>query len=223
MNVFAPSLLTGLLLLSSVANAQGAETPAAAPQDRPGVTFNEIERGLYFGLGAGPFFLANPPSDPVPSSDPNAAPVQGPRPFSSGLHMQVTLGVDLGTRLSLEAFLHVSSSRAGAEYTGNSDGSVSGDFTTLAPGAALRARLVGFADSQEVVRTWIYLRAGAGYAMFSPKQLLPDSDILVFGGPGVEYYTRLRHFSVGLEVTGNYLVSAGTYGFAVTPNLRYAF
>ncbi|MBF5042502.1 adventurous gliding motility protein CglE [Aggregicoccus sp. 17bor-14] len=211
MNVFVPSLLTGLLLLSTVANAQGAEAPAAAPQDRAAVTFNEIERGLYFGLGAGPFFLSNPPSE------------TGPRPFSSGLHTQVSLGVDLGTRLSIEAFLHVSSSRAGAEYTGNSGGSVSGDFTTLAPGAALRARLVGFADSQEVVRTWIYLRAGAGYAMFSPKQLLPDSDILVFGGPGVEYYTRLRHFSVGLEVTGTYLVSAGTYGFAVTPNLRYAF
>ena len=44
------------------------------------------------------------------------------------------------------------------------------------------------------------------------KQLLPDSDILVFAGPGVEYYTRLRHFSVGLEVTGSYLVSLGRSG-----------
>jgi hypothetical protein len=211
MNAFAPVLLTGLLLLANVASAQAAEAPATAQGDRPAVTFDEIERGVYFGLAAGPFFLANPPSE------------TGPRPFSAGQYAQVELGVDLGTRLSLGAFVQISSSRTGAEYTGNSGGSVSGDFTTLVPGAALRARLVGFADSQEVVRTWIYLRAGAGYAMFSPKQLLPDSDILVFGGPGVEYYTRLRHFSVGLEVTGTYLVDSGTYGFAVSPNLRYAF
>ena len=211
MNAFAPVMLTSLLLLSNVAAAQAPQAPAAAPADRAAVTFDEIERGVYFGLAAGPLFLVNPPSD------------TGPRPFSTGPYAQVELGVDLGTRLSLGAFVQISSSRTGAEYTGNSNGSVSGDFTTLVPGAALRARLVGFADSQEVVRTWIYLRAGAGYAMFSPKQLLPDSDILVFGGPGVEYYTRLRHFSVGLEVTGTYLVDSGTYGFAISPNLRYAF
>jgi len=211
MNAFAPVMLTSLLLLSNVAAAQAPQAPAAAPADRAAVTFDEIERGVYFGLAAGPLFLVNPPSE------------TGPRPFSTGPYAQVELGVDLGTRLSLGAFVQISSSRTGAEYTGNSNGSVSGDFTTLVPGAALRARLVGFADSQEVVRTWIYLRAGAGYAMFSPKQLLPDSDILVFGGPGVEYYTRLRHFSVGLEVTGTYLVDSGTYGFAISPNLRYAF
>ena len=211
MNAFAPVMLTSLLLLSNVAAAQAPQAPAAGSADRAAVTFNEIERGVYFGLAAGPLFLVNPPSE------------TGPRPFSTGPYAQVELGVDLGTRLSLGAFVQISSSRTGAEYTGNSNGSVSGDFTTLVPGAALRARLVGFADSQEVVRTWIYLRAGAGYAMFSPKQLLPDSDILVFGGPGVEYYTRLRHFSVGLEVTGTYLVDSGTYGFAVSPNLRYAF
>jgi hypothetical protein len=211
MNVISPALLTGLLLLSNAAIAQEAPASATAPADRAAVTFNEIERGLYVGLYAGPFFLANPPSD------------TGPRPFSSGLYTQVELGVDLGTRLSIGAFMHVSSSRAGAEYTGNSGGSVSGDFTMLAPGASVRARLVGFADSQDVVRTWIYLRAGGTYALFSPKQLLPDSDILVFGGPGVEYYTRLRHFSVGLEVTGTYLVNSGTTGFAISPNLRYAF
>jgi hypothetical protein len=106
---------------------------------------------------------------------------------------------------------------------GNSGGTASGDFSTLVPGAVVRAHLVGFADSQEVKRTFFYVRGGAGYAVFSPKQLLPDSDILVFAGPGVEYYTRLRHFSVGLEVSGNYLINSGSFGFAVTPNLRYAF
>ena len=47
--------------------------------------------------------------------------------------------------------------------------------------------------------------------------------VLVFGGPGIEYYTRLRHFSFGVEITGSYLVNSGAFGFAITPTLRYAF
>ena len=69
----------------------------------------------------------------------------------------------------------------------------------------------------------LYVRAGAGYALFFPSKLLPSGDILLFGGPGVEYFTHLRHFSVAFEVTASYLLSSGSFGFAVTPNLRYAF
>ena len=45
----------------------------------------------------------------------------------------------------------------------------------------------------------------------------------IFAGPGIEYFTRLRHFSIGLEATGSYLVNTGTIGFSVSPNLRFAF
>ncbi|MCY1041459.1 adventurous gliding motility protein CglE [Corallococcus sp. bb12-1] len=209
--VLAPLALCAAFLLPGVSVAQ--ETPGAgsAAGDRPAVTFDEVERGVYFAVYGGPSWIANPPAS------------QGPRPFSSGQMAQVELGIDLGERLSLGVFFMGSANRAGSDYIGYSQGAASGDFTMLVPGAVLRAKLVGFADSQEVKRTWIYARAGAGYAMFSPKKLLPDSDILVFAGPGVEYYTRLRHFSVGLEVTGNYLASKGAFGFAVAPNIRYAF
>ncbi|AEI68340.1 adventurous gliding motility protein CglE [Corallococcus macrosporus] len=209
MKALASLALCASFLLPTVASAQ---TPTTAQGDRPAVTFDEIERGLYFAVLGGPLFITNPPA------------AEGtPRPFSSGPMAQVEVGVDLGERVSVGLFIMGSSVRTGAEYVGNSGGAVSGDFSTLIPGAVLRARLVGFADSQEVKRTWFYVRAGAGYAMFSPQRLLPDSDILVFAGPGVEYYTRLRHFSVGLEVTGQYLVSGGSFGFAVAPNIRYAF
>lgn len=210
MNTFAPLALCALLAVPALARAQAPSTPAPL-KDRPAETFNEIERGFYVAVLGGPSFVVNPPAN------------NDKRPFSSGQMGQVELGIDLGDRLSLGLFIMGASNRAGAEYTGYSDGAASGDFSTLVPGAVLRAHLLGFADSQEVKRTFIYARAGAGYALFSPKQLLPDSDILVFAGPGVEYYTRLRHFSVGLELTGNYLVKSGSFGFAVTPNLRYAF
>ncbi|MFL5345151.1 MAG: adventurous gliding motility protein CglE [Hyalangium sp.] len=211
MKALASLALFTVLVVPTLARAQKATASKNPVKDRPAETFNEIERGLYFAVQAGPSFLVNPPAD------------SGPQPFSSGQAAQVEVGIDLGERLSLGFFLMGSANRAGSDYIGKSGGAASGDFSSLVPGVTLRAHLVGFEDNQEVKRTFIYARAGVGYSMFSPKLLLPDADILVFAGPGVEYYTRLRHFSVGLEVTGSYLLSSGTVGFAVMPNLRYAF
>lgn len=210
MKALVSMLLCALWLLPASARAQ-SEGSAAPVRDKGAVVFNEVERGPYFAVYGGPLFLVNAPSP------------DGDGPFSSGLSAQVELGFDMGERFSLGIFALASANRANSDYLGFSNGSATGDFSTFAPGVAARVRLVGFADSQEVVRTWFYLRGGVGYALFSPKLLLPDSDILVFAGPGVEYYTRLRHFSVGLEVTGAFLASSGTFGFAISPNLRYAF
>jgi hypothetical protein len=209
MNALLPFVVCVVLAFPVLARAQSA--PAAPVRDKPAETFEEIERGLYFSVFAGPSFVVNPPAS------------EGPRPFSPGQMGQVEVGLDIGERLSVGAFFMGASNRAGSDYVGNSGGAASGDFSTLAVGAAARFHLLGFADPQEVQRTWLYVRGGAGYASFSPKLLLPDSDILVFAGPGVEYYTRLRHFSVGIELTGSFLVSSGSFGFAVSPNLRYAF
>lgn len=211
MKALASVALLCVLVVPTLAVAQQPAAVTNPVRDRPAETFDEIERGLYFSVQGGPFFLVNPPAE------------TGPRPFSPGQAAMVEVGYDLGELLSVGLFVLGSANRAGSDYIGNSGGAASGDFSALVPGATLRANLVGFADSQEVKRTFFYARAGAGLALFSPKLLLPDSDILVFAGPGVEYYTRLRHFSVGLEVTGSYLVSSGSFGFAVTPNLRYAF
>lgn len=190
------------------------EAPASTPRgDRPAAApIDEVERGPYFGVLAGPSFLFNPPAAEGTS-----------RPFSPGQMAQVEVGFDLGERLSLGVFLSGAYHRAGADYVGFSGGSASGDFSSLVPGAVLRLHALGFADDQGVRRTWLYLRGGAGYAMFWPRALLPDAEVLVFAGPGVEYFTKLRHFSVGLEVTGTYLLTSKAAGFAVTPTLRYAF
>jgi hypothetical protein len=208
-----------LLFASPSLAAEAAVTPGQmqpqSVQDRSEVTFNEIERGFYFSLSGGPNFISKLPAEAAGAL----------RPSSSGILVRLEAGYDLGERLSLGLFAMLSTAKAGSDYLGNSDppGSASGDYTQITPGITARLSFVGFKDSQEVKRTWLYVRAGAGYAMFSPKTLLPDSDILVFGGPGLEYYTRLRHFSVGLEVTGSYLVSAKSLAIAVTPNLKYAF
>ena len=211
MKALAPFVVCAVLTAPGLVLAQAAPTTTPV-NDRPAETFEEIERGLYFSVSAGPSFILNPP-----------APSDKERPFSPGQGAQLEVGVDLGERLSLGLFVWGTSNRAGSEYVGFSNGAASGDFSMLATGAVVRAHRVGFEDAQGVQRTWLYVRGGAGYALFRPKQLLPDSDILVFAGPGLEYYTRLRHFSVGVEVTGTFLVSSQSFGFGVMPNLRYAF
>lgn len=178
--------------------------------DKAPTTFDEIERGFYLGVGGGPFFIVNPPA------------TSGPRPFSPGQMAQVELGLDLFENLSVGGFLMGTMNRAGSDYTGTT-GTASGDFAALVAGGVAKLSLFGIKDAQDVKRTWIYFRGGAGYTMFAPNNLLDRSDVLVFAGPGVEYFTRLRHFSVGVEITGSYLLTSGSFGFGVTPNLRYAF
>ena len=200
------SRLTAVLALwPALALAQASAPRSEAASER---TFKEVERGVFLGVQAGSFVLLNAP---------------GGGPFSPGQAALVEGGYDFGEYVSVSAFLMATANRAGADYVGKSGGLASGDYSAFVPGIQARGNLLGFADAQDVKRTWLYVRAGAGVALFSPSQLLPAPDVLLFAGPGVVYHTRLRHFSVGLEVTGTMLVASGSLGFAVTPNLRYAF
>jgi hypothetical protein len=201
-------LVGACVLVPVVALAQGA---AAPPADKPAVTFDEVERGFYLGVQAGPAILLRAPS------------TDGKGPMAPGQAAQLELGVDIGEVLRLGVFLNYAAHKAGSDYVGLSGGSASGDFSTLVPGASLRAMVLGLPDAQDVKRTWFFAKAGAGYALFAPRQLLPNPDIMMFLGAGMEYYTRLRHFSVGIEVTGSYLVSSKAMGVSLTPSLRYAF
>jgi len=94
----------------------------------------------------------------------------------------------------------------------------------------VRFNALGFSDSQGVQRSWIYVKAGAGWAFFEPGALFTTtpatssySSFYAFAGVGFQYYTHLRHFSIGIEVDADYLGKSKSWGFLVTPNIRYAF
>jgi hypothetical protein len=199
-----------VLLVSSVALAQNSSPKVL--KDKEATTFNEIERGFHMDVTAGPWFVVAAPSNPGGNS-----------PFSPGQMAQVTIGMDFGERFSLGIFVRGTANRAGSDYVGKSTGSGSGDFASLIPGLTAKISIVGLADSQGVKRTWFFVRAGGGYAFYSPKALNLGTDVMAFGGVGVEYFTRLRHFSMGLEATGNFMFTNSFFGFAVTPFVRYAF
>jgi hypothetical protein len=91
------------------------------------------------------------------------------------------------------------------------------------PGAALKVRLLGLDDAQGVRRTWIYVRAAGAAVFYNPTSLIDRLDVLVSGGVGLEYFTRLRHFSLGIEGNFNYLARSGSLGFSVFPTVKYSF
>lgn len=205
-------IVRSALLLLAVGALPSAQAQEAAPpiKEREVTQFAEVEHGVYLRGSGGAFFLNSLPA------------TQGPRPFSTGQMAQVELGFDLGERFSLGVFVMGTANRAGSDYVGNSGGSASGDFAGIIPGAAARFSFLGLSDSNDVKRTWFYLRGGIGYARFYPTALLAP-DAWVFAGPGIEYFTRIRHFSIGFEVNASYLLKSKTFGFALAPNLRYAF
>ena len=221
---------TRLLLLIVAIAPSLALAQAKELKDKPQTSFNEIERGFYMGLTAGFWALINPPANKTFTTmggqliDPAST-----QSFSGGQSAQMEIGVDFNERVSAAIFIMATANKASSSYTGKSQDPVtgspraSGDFTTVIPGALVRVGLLGITDSQEVKRTWIYIRLGAGYVLYQPKTLLPVPDVLIFAGPGVEYFTRLRHFSIGLEANFVFMALTQAFGFTVTPMLRYAF
>jgi hypothetical protein len=126
----------------------------------------------------------------------------------------VNVGVEIGQRIAISLFALGSSAKADPSY---------GAFSAFAGGADLRVALFRFDDRQGTSRLNLYLHARGGYAMSYPDGLFGTDDILLAGGPGLEYYTRLRHFSVGLAVDYLYWLDSGANGYAVYPTVRYTF
>jgi hypothetical protein len=199
-------VLAGAVVTSLVAFAQNPPKL----EDKKGASFNEIERGLFFEARGGFNGIINPPG------------VGGT--FSSGQGIGIDLGFDIGERVSPALSFFAFANRQGSNYRGfSTTGAASGDFSAMAPGAAVKVRIVGFDDSQEVKRTWIYARASGSVVFFSPQALLPNIDVLISAGPGLEYYTRLRHFVIGLEANFNFFALTQTIGFQGFVTFKYAF
>ncbi len=208
---FSSMVVLVVLSASSFSFAQTAAPPKL--EDKKAITYNEIERGFFFEGRGGFWGVINPPTL-----------AGGFTEFSGGQAIGLDLGIDIGERISPSLFLLASANRMSSRYTGlSTTGAASGDFGAIIPGAAIKVRLLGFKDSQEVDRTWIYLRGGAGVAFYSPNSLLPGIDLLVTAGAGLEYFTRLRHFVIGLEANFNFMALTQSLGFSVLPTVKYAF
>ncbi len=199
------------LALCGLPLAASAQEAAPALQEDPrAARFSEVERGFFTGFEVGYLRLMK-----TPVADRTAFPYAGSDGgVAQGLVTGVHVGYDLSSRLAILLFAWQGNATAGASY---------GAFNVSTVGGDLRFALVGLRDTNEVQRLYLYLHARGGYVWARPTGLFGDTDVLAQGGVGLEYYTRLRHFSVGLVVDGLYFTKVKASGLAAVPTLRYTF
>jgi hypothetical protein len=204
------------VLFSPLGARAGAAAESAAPvEDRPALKLNEVERGFFLGAEGGGLFLFNP------SASQNSG-------LSPGRIMGLSIGGDLGDYVALSLFVLGTHTDTPAGFKSpdnipNTDAKMGGDFSTLIVGAMVKAYLLQWSDDNGVKRFLGYLRGGAGSAFIGPKNFYASNDLVVLGGAGVEYFTHLRHFSLGIDADFVMGLSHLGAGFMIAPNLRYTF
>ncbi len=201
-------LLAPLALAPAPAKAQQRQTTAVA--------YQEIERGVWIGSNAGAIFFFDLPGEGSSSA--------------TGSLMGIEAGFDLGRFVQLGVVAWGQSVGAPADYKGITDDSLDpkrarGDFQSLMLGGTLRLAFLRWQDDNGLDRTFLYARLAGGATLSRPVGILDEQGTFASAGLGVEYFTRLRHFSVGLEVDGMALMGdVGTaMGVAVLPHVKYTF
>jgi hypothetical protein len=211
--------LWGLTLGGSLpVAAQGIPSAADAPREGEEIRGNtkvaeirEVERGVYVGVNAGMNYYF---------------PIEGAGFvtlnegwLTPGSRMEVRVGYDLLNNVQVEGFLLANFNTGTINGQRLAEGKLTGDIAHFAPGIAARFAFV------TTDRIFAYGRAGLGYALWFPQELAANS----FGSLhtevalGVEYYTRLRHISVGIEGAMQALLFPNAFGVQIYPTLKYTF
>jgi len=204
-------ILVAAGLALAVPRLAAAQEAAPPLQENPRAAhFNDVERGTYVAFDAGYLgFLKTPTQDPA--QFPYAGSSGGD---AGGMLLAVEIGRDLSSRLSLALVLQGGNERASVSY---------GAFSLYSGGLDVRYAYYSSRDRNDWERFFLYAHARGTYGVSYPKGLFATNELLVQGGPGLEYYTRLRHFSVGAAVDYVYATKAKASGFAIYPTLRYTF
>lgn len=204
-------IVGAVLLLALAAPAARAQEAAPRLQEDPrAAKFRDVERGFFVGFDVGFLsFLKTPTADPA--AHPYAGDDGG---VSRGILIGANVGVDLGSRFAVALFAVGANERADVDY---------GAFSLYAGGLDVRYSFWSMKDRNGWERLFAYAHARGGYARTWPEGLFGDVETLVSGGVGIEYYTRLRHFSVGAAADVEYALKAGAAGWALYPTVRYTF
>jgi hypothetical protein len=199
-----------------------APLPAAAQEAAPQLQedpraprFREVERGLHVGLETGFLGILKTPVA-EPASHPYACPAGSSCSggFASGLALVLDVGYDVTSTFDVSLFLLQAFESASRSY---------GSFAVTAPGAGVRWSFLGERDANGVERFYAFARARVAYAWTYPEGLFGTTDVVAGAGLGIDYYTRLRHFSVGLAADGLYFIKVNVPAFDVVATLRYTF
>ncbi len=199
----ALALVLPVLALAQDAAPQLQEDPRAAK-------FKDVERGFFVGFEAGYIGWLD-----TPTADTEKFPLAGTSGGSAGgLLIGALVGTDIGSRLSVAVFAQGGSAKASADY---------GSVSLFAGGLDVKLAVFGRRDRNDWERLFVYVHARGGWARSYPEGLFGTDDVVFAGGPGIEYYTNLRHFSIALGADYLRATKAGANGFTIYPTVRYTF
>jgi hypothetical protein len=208
-----------MLTVAVPAAAQGLSSNAEAPRageevkgDTRVVEIDEVERGISVGVDYGPAFYL--PIDGAGMLNLN------PTGTTPSTRVGVRVGYDVLNNIAVDAFVLGTFNTGVISLDAIRDGKTTGDIALIAPGVGVRFAFV------TTERFFAFARAGVGYALWFPQELTgAPGSLHVDGSLGVEYYTKLRHVSVGLEADFQALLPPGpmAYGIHVYPTLKYTF
>ncbi|MGB8932462.1 MAG: adventurous gliding motility protein CglE [Anaeromyxobacteraceae bacterium] len=201
-----------LALAVQVAAAQ--EAAPSLQEDPRAAKFKDVERGFFVGFDAGWLgLLKTPTADAVkhPYTGADGNPDGG---FANGLVIGLNAGVDLGKLVAVSVFAVSANEQADVNY---------GAFSLSAAGLDVRVSPYSWKDRNGWERLFVYVHGRGGYARTRPIGLFGDVETLASGGVGFEYFTRLRHFSVGAAADGVYAMKAKSFGVSIYPTVRYTF
>ena len=188
-----------------------AQDAAPALEENPKAAhFKDVERGFFVGFDVGYIgLLQTPTADKV---DHKYAGDSGG--YAGGMLVGLEVGYDINPRLSMSVFGQGSNQKAKPSY---------GAFSLYTAGADVRYAFYGAKDRNDWERFFFYAHARGSYGMTYPKGLFGTNEVLLQAGPGLEYFTRLRHFSIGFALDYLYATRAKASGFAAYPTVRYTF
>lgn len=200
------------LALVVPALALGQEAAPRLEDDPRAARFDDVERGFFLAFEAGYMGLLD-----TPTADRERFPLAAEGGGRAGAlpMVGVLAGVDLGKRVSAALFFQGGNLRASDDDYGA--------FSLYTAGLDLKVAVLGYRDRNDWERFYVYVHGRGGLAKTYPEGLFGTDEVIFAGGPGVEYYTRLRHFSISLGADFFYASKAGAAGFAVYPTVRYTF
>jgi hypothetical protein len=164
-----------------------------------------ITKGFFISAEYGAYLLVLKPN--------TLSVATGPQADLLGSLAGFELGYDLGDRFSLQ-FLFWSANVRGDVQQGGGSG-------TYLFNLGLTFHFA------RVNRLYIFAKLGAGLMLVLPSGIFNTPGVMIHGGIGLRYYTRLRHFSFGIEALALFRPPtdpAGmSLGVAILPSIFYTF
>jgi hypothetical protein len=203
------------VILSLAARSAWAQEAAPTLQEDPrAAKFKDVERGFFVGFDAGWLGLSKTPTADTAKHPYTGADGDTNGGFANGFVVGLNVGVDLGSLVAVSLFATSANERADLDY---------GAFSLSQAGVDVRVSPLSFRDRNGWERLFVYGHVRGGYARTRPVGLFGDVETVASAGVGFDYYTRLRHFSVGLAVDGVRALKAKTFGLSIYPTVRYTF